>query len=175
MKACGVRLLYCCVVLLLAGLAACGYRVASKNRPTNPYGSISIKTLLNETTTYEVEQILTRSLVHEFAQRSELSVIHESHLADLVLEGTIRRVTVSPMTIGRSGFASTFQVTISVGVVLRARESGETVFQDNDMLFRDQYVINIDVDQFFSEQNPALGRIAGDFASSVVTTVLEDF
>jgi hypothetical protein len=79
------------------------------------------------------------------------------------------------MTIGRSGFASTFQVTITVSVALKDRKSGETVFQENGLLFRDQYVINVDVEEFFSEQNPALGRIANDFASSVVTTMLEDF
>ena len=42
-------------------------------------------------------------------------------------------------------------------------------------LFREQYVINVDVRNFFSELNPALGRIADDFAASVVTTVLESF
>ncbi len=175
MKPCCVRLLHCCVFILLLGGVGCGYRVASKNRLTASYGSISVKTLVNETTTYEVEQILTRALVREFVQRSNFSVVNDPQQADLVLEGTINRVSVSPMTIGRSGFASTFQVMITVRVVLKARESGETVFQENGLLFRDQYVINVDVEEFFSEQNPALGRIADDFAESVVTTVLEDF
>ena len=165
---------YCAFILLLAGVS-CGYRVASKNRVTASYGSISVKPLVNETTTYEVEQILTRSLVSEFVQRSNLSVVNDPHRADLVMEGTINRVSVSPMTIGRSGFASTFQVMITVSVVLKARESRATVFQENSLLFRDQYVINIEVEEFFSEQNPALGRIASDFATSVVTAVLEDF
>jgi hypothetical protein len=170
-----VRFHHCCVVILLLVGVGCGYRVASKNRLTASYGSISVKPLVNETTTYEVEQILTRSLVSEFAQRSNLSVVNDPQRADLVMEGTVDRVSVSPMTIGRSGFASTFQVMITVSVAVKARESGETVFRENSLLFRDQYVINVEVEEFFSEQNPALGRIATDFATSVVTTVLEDF
>ena len=170
-----VRFFHCCVFILLLAGVSCGYRVASKNRLTASYGSISVKLLVNETTTYEVEQILTRSLVSELVQRSNLSVVNDPHRADLVMEGTINRVSVSPMTIGRSGFASTFQVMITVSVVLKARESGATVFQQNNLLFRDQYVINVEVEEFFSEQNPALGRIASDFATSVVTSVLEDF
>jgi hypothetical protein len=175
MKPCWIRLFQCSVFILLLVDVGCGYRAASKNRLTNPYDSISVKPLLNETTTYEVEQILTRSIVSEFVQRSDLSVVNDPQRADLVLEGTISRVSVSPMTIGRSGFASTFQVMITVSVALKDRKSGETVFQENGLLFRDQYVINVDVEEFFSEQNPALGRIANDFASSVVTTMLEDF
>lgn len=175
MKPCWIRLFQCCVLILLLVTVGCGYRAASKNRLTSHYDSISVKPLLNETTTYEVEQILTRSLVSEFVQRSDLSVINDPQRADLVLEGTISRIGVSPMTIGRSGFASTFQVVITASVALKDRKSGETVFQENGLLFRDQYVINVDVEEFFSEQNPALGRIANDFAASVVTTLLEDF
>ena len=42
-------------------------------------------------------------------------------------------------------------------------------------MFRDQYVINVDVENFFSELNPALERIGQDFAASVVVGILEGF
>ena len=57
----------------------------------------------------------------------------------------------------------------------REQQSGKILFKNDEYIFREQYIINVDVKNFFSELNPALGRIADDFAASVVTTVLEGF
>ena len=51
------------VVLLLLVQFACGYRVASRNRVAPNIRTIAVLPFENETTTFEVEQILTRSLV----------------------------------------------------------------------------------------------------------------
>jgi hypothetical protein len=43
------------------------------------------------------------------------------------------------------------------------------------MVFRDEYQISSDVQSFFDEQSPALGRMSKDFASKLVSNVVENF
>jgi hypothetical protein len=49
------------------------------------------------------------------------------------------------------------------------------IYKNGDMVFRDEYQISSDVQSFFDEQSPALGRMARDFASKLVANVVENF
>lgn len=163
------------VVLLLVTSMGCGYRVASKNRLSPQIQSVVIVPLENETKVFEVEQILTQSLIRAFVERSDYRVVNDPSQADAVLEGVVSRVSVSPVLFGAQTFGSTFLVTLSSRVRMAERETGRVLYKNDGHVFREQYVINVDVKNFFSELNPALGRIAQDFAASVVTSVLEGF
>ena len=163
------------VLLLLAVHLACGYKVATRNRVGPDIGTLAILPFENETTTFEVEQILTRSLIRAFVEKSSYHVVSDSSQADAVLQGVISRVSANPVTFGEATFGSTFLVTLTGRVQLRERGTERVLYEHNNFIFREQYVINVDVRNFFSELNPALGRIADDFASSVVTTILEGF
>ncbi len=162
------------VLLLLVVQLACGYRVASKNRMAPQLSTIAVLPFVNETSTFEVEQILTRSFIRALVERSSYRVITDPSQADGILEGVLSGVSVSPVTFSQGSFGSTFLVTLNSKVELREQATGE-VLLSGSYLFREQYVINVDVRNFFSELNPALERIADDFAASVVTTVLESF
>jgi hypothetical protein len=153
----------------------CGYRVASKNRLTVPFDSVAVTPLENLTTYYQVEQILTRALINELVKSSGWDVRREPAKAQAVLEGQISRLAVSPLTFGRASFGSSFLVLMFAQVRLRDRSSGEILYENNDYVFREQYVINVEVENFFSEMNPALERISQDFATSLVANVLENF
>ena len=163
--------------LLGLGLCAmgCGYKVASKNRVLPDISSVAILSLVNTTSTFALEQILTRALVREFIEKTEFKVLRSEAGADAVLEGTLSRIRANPVTFGSSSFGTTFQVTLIGSVVLTEQPSGRTLYQNDRFTFREEYVINTDVATFFSEANPALERIARDFASSVVASVLEGF
>ncbi len=163
------------MAVLLATQLACGYRVASNNRIALDRGILAVLPLENQTTIFEVEQILTRSLVRAFIEKSSYTVVSDSSQADAVFQGVINHVSANPVIFGEQTFGSTFLVTVIGRVELRERETAKLLFENNNFIFREQYVINVDVRNFFSELNPALGRIADDFAASVVTTILERF
>ena len=161
-------------LMLLSVQSACGYRIASSNRL--PSGTvIAVLPFENETTTFRVEQVLTQSVIRALVQKSGDRVTRDPAQADRILEGVISRVTANPVLFGEETFGSTFLVTLNARVELREQQSGKILFKNDEYIFREQYIINVDVKNFFSELNPALGRIADDFASSVVTTVLEGF
>ncbi len=66
-------------------------------------------------------------------------------------------------------------MTLAVQIEFRENSTGRVLFKNDRYVFREQYQLNIDVERFFTEQNPALDRIAEDFAASVVTSILEGF
>lgn len=160
-------------VLLSALGAGCGYRVASHQRTPLPFRSLAVRPLENETTVYEVEQLLTRALVQEFVKRSDLRVSSDESEAETLLTGAITRVTVSPIGFTPAGFTSTFLVTVYSRIELTERASGKQLYFEPAYAFRGEYIINADVAEFFSESNPALHRIAEDFGASVVAAILE--
>lgn len=156
-------------------LAGCGYRLASKNRLAPQLQTLAVLPLENETTTFQVEQIFTRSLIHAFVERSSYRLVHDPAQADAVFSGVIFSTTANPVIFRQRAFGSTFLVTLQARVRLQDRRDGRVLYQNDQYLFREQYVINVDVRNFFSELSPALERVARDFSSSVVTTLMEGF
>lgn len=163
------------LVLVPVCLGGCGYRVASKNRLAPQLQTLAVLPLENETATFQVEQIFTRSLIHAFVERSSYRLVHDPSQADAVFSGVIFSTTANPVIFRQRAFGSTFLVTLQARVKLQDRRDGRVLYQNDRYLFRDQYVINVDVRNFFSELSPALERVARDFSSSVVTTLLEGF
>jgi hypothetical protein len=162
------------VLVLISMITGCGYHTASASRSLKGQ-SIAVVPLTNRTTTFEVEQILTRAVVRSLVEKSSYRIVENPSQADVVLRGEILSVLATPVIFGRETFGSAFLVTLNAKVELEDRRTGRLLFRNNNYLFREQYEINADVKSFFSEQNPALERIAADFGSSVVSTILEDF
>ena len=55
------------------------------------------------------------------------------------------------------------------------RQSQEVLYANPNYIFREQYEITGDVASFFEEREPALDRLARDFAATLVSAVLENF
>jgi hypothetical protein len=49
------------------------------------------------------------------------------------------------------------------------------LYKNDNYLFREPYEISTDPSKFFDEQGPALQRMSRDFASRLVSDVLENF
>lgn len=161
--------------LLCALAGSCGYRVAERNRLDAGIRSVAVEPFENATATYRVEQKLGEALVRKFIEKTSWAVHSSASDADAVLSGAVSRLSVSPVTFGQGSFGTTFLVTLDARVELREKETDRVLFKNDRYVFREQYQLNIDVERFFTEQNPALDRIAEDFAASVVTSILEAF
>lgn len=165
------------LLVLLLDLTACGYKIAGSQRLPHPgVRSIGIVTLENRTATMDIEQKLSRALIEGFASRTGLTVRDTADNSDAVLRGEVVQVSAVPVTFGGTeNFGSTFLVTLVARVTVTEQKTQKVLFRNDSLTFRDEYVINLDVRNFFSERNPALDRIARDFAASVVTSVIEHF
>jgi hypothetical protein len=166
-------------VLILAALcnADCGgYHLANRAEGIPSHvRTIGIPTFKNFTQRYEIEQRLTQALVREFAEKSKFSISSADKGVDAVLRGEVTNMGAVPVIFGRETFGSVFLVFINCRVSLLNLKDNKILYQNNNVVFRDQYVLNSDVAQFFSEENSAIDRIAKDFASSLVASIMESF
>jgi outer membrane lipopolysaccharide assembly protein LptE/RlpB len=167
------------LVLCLCGLllSGCGYRVAGTgaNLPAE-IRSIAVPALANKTARYRVEQRLTEAVIREFLARTKYRIVSDPAAADAVLRGEIIALESSAILFDNAtGRATTMVVTVRLAVRLEQPAAGKTLWRNDQYVFREQYEISTDLASFFEEQEPALERLARDFAASLVSAVLERF
>ena len=74
-----------------------------------------------------------------------------------------------------TGRATTMLITLKCEITLEERETGKILYHTDNFLFRNQYEVSTDVKSFFEEQDPALDRLAQDFATRLVAAVTENY
>jgi hypothetical protein len=167
------------ILAIIISCSACGYRVRS-SVGSLPYGmrSIGIPTFKNLTNQYKIEQWISSAVLKEFSLRTRTPVNSSRSGVDAVLLGEIRDVNSTPVTYGAQldgsqTFGSTFLITVRIDVKLIRIKDSAIVWQKDDFIFKEPYVLNAQVRDFFSEENPALERLAKAFAASLVSAILE--
>lgn len=164
-------------VILVAGLLlsqlGCGYQVRSSVRDL-PAGitSLGVPTFVNSSPQFKLEQRVTAAVLRELETRTRVPVHSVSSGVDAILLGDIRGVSSTPVTFGNDAFGSAFLVTVQISVKLLKAKDRAVIWQNDSFLFRERYVLNSKLTDFFSEENPALDRLARDFAGSLVSTLL---
>jgi hypothetical protein len=139
--------------------------------------SLGIPTFRNLTPQYKIEQLITRAVLKEFSTRTRATVNSSSSGVDMVLEGEIRNVSSSPVTFGTQTegsqtTGSAFLVTVQMSVKLKRLRDSAVIWQNDDFLYRERYVLNSSVRDFFFEENPALERLAKSFAARLASEIL---
>lgn len=166
--------LFAAAMLLLTG---CGYRVAGRSSVLPPgIHTIAVPALQNRTSTYRIEQRLTNAVVHELLTRTTYRVVANPKAADAVLRGEITSIEADAVVFdAATGRATTMLVTVVLKVRLVDRATGKVLYRNGNFVFREPYEISTDVPSFFQEEDPALDRMSRDFASRLVSDLLENF
>jgi outer membrane lipopolysaccharide assembly protein LptE/RlpB len=174
--------------LLLAAVisvaaAGCGYHVAGTTSalPKNIH-TIAIPALENKTTSYRIEQRLTAATIHEFVIKTPYHIVSDPANGDAVLRGKVLTLEAVPLLYSSTtaanpttSRATTMLVTVKCEVTLEDRTTGKILYHTDNFLFRNEYEISTDVTSFFEEQDPALDRVAQDFATRLVAAVTENY
>ena len=171
------------LMLLMATLqAGCGYRVAGhSNSLPKSIHVIAVTALENKTTSYRIEQKLTSATVHEFLARTPYKIVSNAANGDAVLRGTVVSVEAVPLLFDtQTGRATTMLITIKCEVALTETATSKELYHNENFVFRNEYEISTNLDpnnlkSFFEEQDPAVDRIAQDFASRLVAAVIENY
>ena len=169
-----IAILALATALILVG---CGYHVAGRSSALpSEWKTVAIPAFKNDTTRYRIEQRFTAAVIRQFLQRTKYRIVQDPTSADAVLHGEVLSIETNPMLFNATtGQVTTMLVTVHTKVELIDNQSQKTVYQNNDMVFRDQYQISSDVQSFFEEQDPALERMSRDFAAQLVSNVTENF
>jgi len=158
-------------------LTACGYHVAGRSDALpKSIHVIAIPALENATNSYRIEQRLTSATVHEFLTATPYKISSEPSAADAILRGKVLTLEAVPLLFDtQSGRATTMMVIVRCEVTLTQTESQKILYHSDKFIFRNEYEISTDVKSFFEEQDPALDRLARDFAQRLVASITENF
>jgi outer membrane lipopolysaccharide assembly protein LptE/RlpB len=163
--------------------AGCGYHVAGRSDSLpKTIHVIAVPALENKTTSYRIEQRLTTATVHEFLAKTSYRVVPDPANGDAVLRGKVVSLEAVPLLFDtKTGRATTMLITLKCEITFEERETGKVLYHTDNFIFRNQYEISTDVNDpssikdFFEEQDPALDRMAQDFAARLVAAVIENY
>ena len=164
--------------LLALSLTACGYHTAGSATHLPPgVRTLAVPVFTTRAQQFHTEFAFTQATIAELNTRTKYRILNDdkNHEADATLTGTILSQTSSPLTYdSSSGQTSSYLITITARVVLTAHD-GHVLYQNNALLFREQYQSTQDLTSFIQEDGPAVQRTARDFAQTVVSNILESF
>jgi hypothetical protein len=166
------------IALILLGFflagTGCGYRVRS-SVGSLPAGirSLGIPVFQNTTNEYKVEQLLTGAVLKEFNLRTRVRISPQKTGVDALLLGEITAVNSTPVAFDSRSFGSAYIVRVQMSARMIRLEDSKILWQDKGFTFQERYTLNGNVRDFFSEENPALSRLAEALASNLVSTIME--
>ena len=170
------------VICVSVPSAGCGYALAGRGSFLPDYiETIGIPMFENETTVFEVEQLLTQQVRQEFIGRGQYRVVTETSDIDALLSGTIRNISIQPASFTADQQASRYVITLTARIEFRDMTTDEVLWQNPALVFRDEYEVSSEIPSqagitdFFGQRSNAVERVASDFAQTVVSAILEAF
>jgi hypothetical protein len=170
------------VVTLAMASSSCGYALAGRGTflPTD-IRVVGIPPLVNRTTFFDVEQILTEKIRNEFISRGKYRVVPEAAGADAVLNAEIISITLSPVGFTTTQLASRYQFVLTMKVDFVDARINKSLWANDALSFTGEYDLTsttgtaIQASTFVDQQRSSFDRIANDVARTVVTAIVEAF
>jgi outer membrane lipopolysaccharide assembly protein LptE/RlpB len=166
------------VLAVVAALAAggCGYHVVgTESKFPSDWKTIEIPAFTNKTARYRIEQRMTEAVIREFLSRTKYRVVSTGP-ADAVLHGEVTSIETVPLLFdATTGQVTAMIITVHSKASLTDEHTDKVVYENKDMVFREEYQISTDIPSFFEESAPALERMAHDYAARLVADLLEGF
>ena len=153
----------------------CGYKPAGKGKslPAN-IKTIAVPVFQNSSLKYRVEGRFTSATIEEILKRARgLHVVTNQENADAAIDGDIRSFRATGSILDDRGRTRVWNVRILISVVVRDLRTHKILFQNPRMSFEGEYELSDDPQSFFNEENPAVDRIAKDFARTIISTIME--
>jgi hypothetical protein len=177
MKRCAIV----CVVLTALTSTGCGYSLAGRGSFLPEYiRNIGVPQFTNNTTVHDVERMVSERVRTELSSRGRYKIFPQTAGMDAVLSGEITAITLTPVAFNQQQQASRYVLTLSARIEFNDIKSNKVLWSNPAMQFREEFEPTTsgtvaDATAFFDQDKNALERIAGEFARSVVSALLEAF
>ena len=172
-----MRPIYATTLLLSTLLAGCGYHTAGSatHIPAN-VRTLAVPIYTTHAQAFHTEMAFTEAVIRELGTRTRYRILNAaSPEADATLIGTIVSQTVAPLTYdASSGQTSSYLLTITARVLLTSHD-GRVLYQNDALVFREQYQSTQDLSGFIQEDSAAVRRVSRDFSRTAVSDMLESF
>jgi hypothetical protein len=171
-------------VVLALPASGCGYALAGRGSflPAD-IRVVGIPLLENRTPIQRLDQIITDKVRTEFIQRgSKYTIISAASGADAVLSGAITNVRFDAVGLDQQlASASRYLITVTMRVQFTDTRNSQVLWSNEALTFREEYDLKtrgngqVDGAVLLEQEGPAMDRMAGDLARSVVSAILEAF
>lgn len=162
--------------------SSCGYALAGRGSFLPQYiRLVGIPQLTNQTTFFQVEQVLTEKIRTEFIGRGNYAVTPDATGADAVLTGQVTGLSVQPTGFTDQQLASRYVFTITMRVAFTDMRTNMVLWSNDSLSFSSEYELTtrgttaIAGEGFLDQERSSFDRIATDIARSVVTAITEAF
>lgn len=169
------------IVCALAS-ASCGYSLAGRGSFLPQYiRLVGIPQLTNNTTFFQVEQVLTEKIRTEFIGRGSYVVVPDATGVDAILTGQVVGLSVQPTGFNDQQLASRYIFTITMRVAFTDTRTNMVLWSNDSLSFSSEYDLvtrgttAIAGPEFLDQERSSFDRIATDIARSVVTAITEAF
>ena len=160
------------MLLFVSGFAEC-YKPVTKNQLPSRIKTVAVPAFQNSALRYKIESRFTSAVIDELIRRGRgLRVQGEREGADAVIEGVIKSFTASGVLLDDQGRARIFEVTVVAAVTVRDQTENRVLYDNQNFVFRGEYEFANDPRNFFSEEDPAVQRMAKSFGESIVSTLI---
>ena len=170
------------LLALTVGSAGCGYALAGRGTFLPDYiRVVGVPQLANNTTFFQIEQILTEKIRTEFIGRGRYTVIPNPEGADAVVTGTVTSIAVQPVGFTEQQFASRYLFTLTMSVEFTDVRTSQVLWSSTALTFREEYELTtrsnvaLEGETFLSQERTSFDRISTDLARTVVTAIVEAF
>jgi hypothetical protein len=158
-------------LLFVSGFAEC-YKPVTKNQLPARIKTVAVPAFQNNALRYKIESRFTEAVVNELIHRGRgLRVQGQREGADAVIEGVIKSFNYSGVLLDDKGRARIFEVTVEAAVTVRDQTENRVLYDNQNFVFRGEYEFANDPRNFFNEEDPAVQRMARNFAESIVSTL----
>src|SRR4026208_2147864 len=124
--------------LLVAALASCGYRLASRKGDAGTGQTMAVRTFTNLTTRYRVEQSMSEAIRKELARTTHYKVI-PGDAGDIVVTGEVVAYSASPTVVDEAGRASQYVIAVVLKVLVTETATGKALLRNDSMTFRETF------------------------------------
>jgi outer membrane lipopolysaccharide assembly protein LptE/RlpB len=160
----------------LALSTGCGYSlVGQASSLPESIKVVQFTTLENMTPRVGLEQRLSAEIARELASRGRFRVQSQRDGANAVLSGAVTSFNLFPVAYDTQGRATDYQVQITARISLKTVPDEKALWENPAYTFRDNYQFSASAASYVDRENEAIDRVAGRFAQSLVTSLLEGF
>jgi outer membrane lipopolysaccharide assembly protein LptE/RlpB len=166
------------VALALVGLTGCGYHLVGTSSYLPPdIQSLHVALFENRTARGDMDQRVAEALNLEWVRRGRFQLVDRPDQADIVLSGTMTRLSVIAVSFDESGRATEYQMTLLTEVRLEDVRGEDPLLLWEDKAFsrRTSYAVNEDAVDYFDRQREAMDELSREYSRALVSAVLEGF
>ena len=166
------------MLLFVSGFTEC-YKPVTKNQLPTRIRTIAVPAFQNQALRYKIEHRFTEAVINEVVRRGRgLRVQGDREGADAVIDGVIKSFNFTGVLLQSDDpnrRARIFEVTITAAVTVRDQVENRVIYDNQNYVFRGEFEFTSDPRTFFNEEDPAVQRMARNFAESVVSTLVNGF